>query len=63
MVDTVEMLDSNHFRLFFSAESPAESIVQQSVQQQWDLYELVPEQRSLEDLFIELTHEHEESEQ
>ena len=62
-VDAVEMLDSNHFRLFFSAESPAESIVQQSVQQQWDLYELVPEQRSLEDLFIELTHEHEESEQ
>ncbi len=60
-IDAVESIDSNHFRLFFNADSPAESIVQQSVQQQWGLYELVPEQRSLEDLFIELTHEHEVS--
>lgn len=58
-VDAVESIDSHHFRLFFSAESPADSIVQQSVQQQWGLYELVPGQRSLEDLFIELTQEHE----
>ena len=27
-----------------------------SVQQDWGLYELIPEQQSLEDLFIELTH-------
>jgi ABC-2 type transport system ATP-binding protein len=60
-VDAVESIDNNHFRLFFSAESPAESVVEQSVQQQWGLYELVPEQRSLEDLFIELTHEYEEN--
>ncbi|MFT5656793.1 MAG: ABC-2 type transport system ATP-binding protein [Gammaproteobacteria bacterium] len=53
----VEAIDENHFRLFFDAESPAQTIVQQSVQQQWDLFELIPDQRSLEDLFIELTHD------
>ncbi|MFV2031651.1 MAG: ABC transporter ATP-binding protein [Gammaproteobacteria bacterium] len=58
-IDAVELVDSHHFRFFYSGESPAESIVQQSVDQQWGLYELVPEQRSLEDLFIELTHEQE----
>ena len=51
----VEAVDNHHFKLFFDATSPAQNIVQQSVQQQWGLYELVPDQRSLEDLFIELT--------
>lgn len=51
----VDAIDSNHFKLFFDGESPAENIVKQSVQQGWGLYELIPDQRSLEDLFIELT--------
>lgn len=59
LVDAVESVDSNHFHVFFSAESPAETIVQQSVQKQWGLYEMVPRKASLEDLFIELTHDHE----
>lgn len=54
-VTHVDGIDSNHFKLFFADESPAQAIVQQSVQQQWELYELIPDQRSLEDLFIELT--------
>jgi ABC-2 type transport system ATP-binding protein len=54
-VTHVDAIDSNHFKLFFDGESPAQAIVQQSVQQQWELYELIPDQRSLEDLFIELT--------
>ena len=53
----VEIIDSKHFRLFFDAGSPAQAIVQQSVQQHWGLFELIPDQRSLEDLFIELTHD------
>ena len=53
----VEIVDKHHFKLFFETESPAQTIVQQSVQQQWGLTELVPDQRSLEDLFIELTEE------
>jgi ABC-2 type transport system ATP-binding protein len=51
----VDAIDSHHFKLFFNGESPAQAIVQQSVQQQWELFELIPDQRSLEDLFIELT--------
>lgn len=54
-VTHVDAIDSHHFKLFFDGESPAQAIVQQSVQQQWKLYELIPDQRSLEDLFIELT--------
>jgi ABC-2 type transport system ATP-binding protein len=58
-VTHVDAIDSNHFKLFFDGESPAQAIVQQSVQQQWELYELIPDQRSLEDLFIELTQDEE----
>jgi ABC-2 type transport system ATP-binding protein len=54
-VTHVEAIDSNRFKLFFDGQSPAQAIVQQSVQQQWELYELIPDQQSLEDLFIELT--------
>lgn len=55
LVSHVDVIDNNHFRLFFDGESPAPIIVQQSVKQDWGLYELIPDQRSLEDLFIELT--------
>jgi ABC-2 type transport system ATP-binding protein len=54
-VTHVDVIDSHHFKLFFDSKSPAQAIVQQSVQQQWELFELIPDQRSLEDLFIELT--------
>ena len=54
-VEQVEIIDSNRFRLNFSSDSPAESLVQASVEQNWGLFELVPHHTSLEDLFIELT--------
>jgi ABC-2 type transport system ATP-binding protein len=54
-VTHVDAIDEHHFKLFFDGESPAQAIVEQSVQQQWELFELIPDQRSLEDLFIELT--------
>ncbi|MFT4608121.1 MAG: ABC-2 type transport system ATP-binding protein [Urechidicola sp.] len=54
-VTHVDAIDSHHFKLFFDGESPAQAIVQQSVQQQWQLFELIPDQHSLEDLFIDLT--------
>ena len=56
-VEQVEAIDSNRFRLYFDATSPVESLVQESVAQHWGLYEMIPDQRSLEDLFIELTQE------
>jgi ABC-2 type transport system ATP-binding protein len=54
-VDQVETTDGIRFRLHFISDSPAESVVQQSVEQNWGLFELVPEHTSLEDLFVELT--------
>ena len=53
----VEPRDDNRFHLFFENGSPAEALVRQSVEQDWGLFELVPDQQSLEDLFIELTHQ------
>ena len=54
-VEQVEAIDSNHFRLHFNSTYPVESLVQESVAQHWGLYEMIPDQKSLEDLFIELT--------
>ncbi len=58
-VDHAEKLGSDRFRVFFSPESNPDALVATSVEQDWGLYELVPEQQSLEDLFIELTHNEE----
>jgi ABC-2 type transport system ATP-binding protein len=56
-VDLVEVIDEHRFRLYFNGSSPAESVVRASVEQQWGLYELIPDHASLEDLFIELTND------
>ena len=54
-VSHIEQKDEQRFHLFFDTSSPAEIIVQQSVENDWGLFELTPDQQSLEDLFIELT--------
>ncbi|MFA9421520.1 MAG: hypothetical protein ACERLB_15325, partial [Gammaproteobacteria bacterium] len=54
-VEQVETIDSNRFRLYINNSSPIEPLVEESVAQQWGLFELIPDHRSLEDLFIELT--------
>ena len=58
-VEHVEQLDGGRYRVFFAPDTNPDALVQTSVEQQWGLYELVPEQQSLEDLFIELTHNEE----
>ena len=58
-VDHVEALDSGHFRVFIAPDTNTDVLVAAAAQQQWGLYELIPEQQSLEDLFIELTHNEE----
>jgi ABC-2 type transport system ATP-binding protein len=58
-VDHAEALDTGHFRVFIAASSNTDALVNAAVEQQWGLYELIPEQQSLEDLFIELTHNEE----
>jgi len=55
LIEQVESIDNNRFRLSFKSDSPAESLVQASVKKKWGLFELVPDHTSLEDLFIELT--------
>jgi len=57
-VSHVEQKDDHRFHLFFDINSPAEILVKKSVEQDWGLYELSPDQQSLEDLFIELTQQH-----
>jgi ABC-2 type transport system ATP-binding protein len=58
-VDHAEALGDGHFRLIFAPGESPDALVTHAVEQQWGLYELIPEQQSLEDLFIELT-QHEE---
>jgi ABC-2 type transport system ATP-binding protein len=58
-VDHVEALDAGRFRLFFAPDTNTDALVAAAAQQEWGLYELIPEQQSLEDLFIELTHNEE----
>jgi ABC-2 type transport system ATP-binding protein len=55
-ITAVEALAPGRFRLHFSPNSnPAERIVQLSVEQGWQLQELTPDARSLEQVFMELT--------
>jgi ABC-2 type transport system ATP-binding protein len=54
-VEAVELIDKTRFRIRHIADnSPAEKLVAQSVANNWGLYELIPEQRSLEQIFIDL---------
>lgn len=56
-VTAVENLLNGRFRLHFKPEDdPAENIVRLSVERGWRLRELTPEARSLEQVFMELTH-------
>jgi len=58
-VDHVETLDTGRYRVFFTVNAKPDALVAAAAQQEWGLYELIPEQQSLEDLFIELTHSEE----
>lgn len=64
-IQELQWLDKNSCRIHFSPEqNPAEALVQGSVQEDWGIYELTPERMSLEEVFVELTHNeplHEES--
>ncbi len=56
-VDHAETLDDGRVRVFFAPEAGPDGLVTAAVERGWGLTELIPEQQSLEDLFIELTHE------
>jgi ABC-2 type transport system ATP-binding protein len=55
-VTALESLAPGRFRLHFSSHSnPAQRLVPLSVEQNWQLQELTPEARTLEQVFVELT--------
>ena len=55
-VSRVETLGTSHVRLYVEASPTiAEDLVVQSTREGWRLFELTPERRSLEELFVELT--------
>jgi ABC-2 type transport system ATP-binding protein len=57
-VQAVEILPEARFRLHYDPHNdPAEALVQQSVAEQWGLYELIPERMSLEEIFMDITHD------
>lgn len=57
-IESVEILENAQMRIQHRAEyNPAEILVEQSVTNHWGLYELIPEKRSLEQIFVELTQE------
>ncbi len=51
----VERLDEHRFRLRFEAGDPAPAIAEIAVARGWGLEALIPERRTLEQIFVELT--------
>lgn len=57
-VTQAEVLPSGLWRIRFSeGQLPSETIVQTAVSQGWGLYQIGPDQTSLEDVFVQLTHQ------
>jgi ABC-2 type transport system ATP-binding protein len=57
-VSEAEVLASGLIRVRFEdGAAPAEAIVQAAVQQGWGLYQIAPDQTSLEDVFMQLTYQ------
>ena len=56
-MQTADPLPDGRVRIHYDPQhNPAEALVQQSVSQQWGLYELIPERMSLEQIFVDITH-------
>ena len=57
-VSEAEVLENNMMRVRFAENSmPHEVIVQAAVQNGWGLYQIAPDQTSLEDVFVQLTYQ------
>lgn len=54
-VERVEPLGEDRFRIRFTAGNPAEVLAEQAAERGWRLFELAPERRTLEQIFVELT--------
>ncbi len=54
-IERVTPLATGRFRLAFTGDNPAEALAARAAAEGWRLRELSPEQRSLEQIFVELT--------
>ena len=55
-IDDVEILSDTRFRLYHSVENqPAEEFAKMAAEKNWGLFEIRPEQKTLEQVFVELT--------
>jgi ABC-2 type transport system ATP-binding protein len=54
-VSAVNSIDTQRFQIQFESSEFAQSLVEASVRQQWGLFELIPDNSSLEEIFVELT--------
>lgn len=54
-VNQVTKIDNQHYQVQFEAANFAEYLVQQSVANNWGLFELIPQNTTLEEIFVELT--------
>ncbi|MDH5395818.1 MAG: ABC transporter ATP-binding protein [Gammaproteobacteria bacterium] len=55
-IEQVDVLGSNRFRLSHkTTAAPAENIARIAVEKNWGLFELSPEQKTLEQIFVQLT--------
>jgi len=55
-VEKVEARENNRFYIqYANDDNPAEALVEQAVASNWGLYELIKEQRTLEQVFVDLT--------
>ena len=57
-VTEAEITDNNMMRVRFAeGEAPHEAIVKAAVKNSWGLYQIAPDQTSLEDVFVQLTYQ------
>ncbi len=54
-IKTINRIDPHRYQIQFEHEDFAQSLVEISVQNQWGLFELIPDNTSLEEIFVELT--------
>ncbi|MFA7387876.1 MAG: ATP-binding cassette domain-containing protein [Thiohalobacteraceae bacterium] len=54
-IAAVELLDDGRLRLRYEGDNPAAAIAETAVARGWGLEELIPERRTLEQIFVELT--------
>ena len=56
LIDDVEILSDTRFRLIHSIENnPSQNIAKIAADKNWELFEIRPEQKTLEQVFVELT--------